>query len=482
MRSKSTRRPVNPPIGAPAERRCRLFAAAMVALACACSAPPSPFGPDRLLLITVDTLRADRLEAFGSTLDLTPRIDSLADQSVVFSAAYAAAPFTLPSISAVMTGRYPEELGIQRNESMLPPSIPTLASSLKEHGWRTRAVVGNFVLRRSSGIDNGFDHFDDEFPQREVVREWPERIASDTTDAALALLDDCAAAPATPCFLWVHYQDPHGPYTPPADLLAEELEKQGRLPDFDRVLPESRDHSGKGAIPNYQIIGDRRDVGFYRASYNAEIRYLDAEFGRLLDGLTDRDLDSRTLVVFAADHGEGLGEDDFWFAHGEFLDDALVRVPLLFRVPGREPDRRDDVASTIDILPTVLGALGLGVLESDAEGRDLLAPDAAEHASRPYFAALRSASRLRYGIVQGEFKFVVTEEKGIGRGKLTRRGRDEVDITAAAPQIVGPMRKRLKRIRARVLGAQQDEMQQEISNQDRDQLRALGYVEEPAEK
>jgi len=454
----------------------------LVALGCACSAAPTPVEPDRLVFITVDTLRADRLEAFGSRLGLTPRIDSLAKQSVVFTAAYAAAPFTLPSISALMTGRYPEELGIRRNESMLPPAIPTLASTLKARGWQTLAVVGNFVLRRSSGIDSGFDRFDDEFPQREVVREWPERVAEDTTDTALALLDDCSDDREAPCFLWVHYQDPHGPYTPPASLLAEELEKQGRLPDAARVLPESPDHSGKGAIPNYQVIGDRRDIGFYRASYNAEIRYLDSEVGRLLDGLTERGLDSRTLVVFAADHGEGLGEDDFWFAHGEFLSDALVRVPLLFRVPGRLAARRNDVVSAIDVLPTVLGALAGGAAAFQSEGRDLLAPDAAQQASRPYFAALGSASRLRYGIVQGEFKFVVTETDGIGRGALSRRGRDGVDIAAAAPQIVGPMRKRLKRIRARVLRTQRDELHQELSNQDRDQLRALGYVEDPAEK
>jgi len=97
--------------------------------------------------------------------------------------------------------------------------------------------------------------------------------------------------------------------------------------DADRVLPLSHDHTGIGGIPDYQVLGDHRDVAFYRAGYYAEIRYLDDEIGRLLRGVTERDLDGRTVVAFAADHGEGLGEDDYWFAHGEYLNEAQVRVP-----------------------------------------------------------------------------------------------------------------------------------------------------------
>jgi arylsulfatase A-like enzyme len=151
-----------------------------------CGGAPPP--PDVLLLITVDTLRADRLGAFGSPLGLTPNLDALAEESALFTAAYAATPFTLPSLSALMTGRHPEELGIFRNESVLPETVPTLASELRDRGWQTQAVVSNFILRRSSGIGSGFDVFDDEFPQLEAVRKWPERIATGTTDAALRLL------------------------------------------------------------------------------------------------------------------------------------------------------------------------------------------------------------------------------------------------------------------------------------------------------
>jgi arylsulfatase A-like enzyme len=378
-----------------------------------------------------------------------------------------------------MTGRHPQELGIFRNESMLPQTVPTLASELRNRGWGTHAVVSNFILRRASGIASGFDSFDDEFPQLESVRKWPERTAPDTTDAALARLEGCAASSDAPCFLWVHYQDPHGPYTPPDDLRARELAREAEAPDASRHLPVSEDHIGIGGIPAYQVLDGRRDIGFYRAGYHAEIRYFDRELGRLLRGVEERGLADRAVVAFAADHGEGLGENDYWFAHGEYLSDAQVRVPLLFRVPERSPARRDDVASLADVLPTLMAALGATPLDPPPPGRDLLAPDAARGASRAFMATLGGARTPRYGLVDGDYKFVISERDGIWDGRLSRRGRDEVDLAAAAPQIAARMRKRLMRIRAR-MGSGRSEVVQELSEQDRESLRALGYVEEPA--
>jgi arylsulfatase len=445
-------------------------------LLAACGGAPPP--PDVLLLITVDTLRADRLGAFGSPLGLTPNIDALAEESAVFTAAYAATPFTLPSVSALMTGRHPAELGIFRNESILPETVPTLASELRDRGWQTQAAVSNFILRRASGIGRGFDTFDDEFPQLEAVRKWPERIATDTTDAALHLLDRCRETADAPCFLWVHYQDPHGPYTPPGDLRDRELERERGKSDGKRLLPVSADHTGMGAIPNYQVLDEHRDVAFYRAGYHAEIRYFDEEVGRLLRGLASRELAERTLVAFAADHGEGLGEDDYWFAHGEYLSDPQVRVPLLFRLPGQKPVRRDDVASLTDVLPTLVAAVNDVPIDPAPPGRDLLAPGAANVASRPYLATLGASHSVRFGLVEGDYKLVVSERDGVWDGRLTRRGREEIDLTAAAPQITGPMRKRLKRIHSRMTRGRA-EVRQELSRGERENLRLLGYVDGP---
>ena len=201
-----------------------------------------PAPPRLLLLLTVDTLRADHLGAYGSELGLTPNLDALARESLVFTAAYAASAFTLPSMGALLTGHYPESLGLWSNESLVPDTAPTLAEELRRRGWRTGAVVSNFVLRRSSGLDRGFDLFDDEFPDWETTRGVPERTASDTTDAALATLGACAEA-ASRCFLWVHYQDPHGPYTPPAGWRKRQLPAERERAGGRRLLSVRRDTS-----------------------------------------------------------------------------------------------------------------------------------------------------------------------------------------------------------------------------------------------
>ena len=446
--------------------RSRLFAVAVAALGCA--APPEP---RLLLLVTVDTLRADHLGAFGSDLGLTPHLDALARESVVFENAWAAAPLTLPSVATLLTGRYPEELGIRSNESVLPEAVPTLAGDLRARGWRTAAVVSNFVLREASGLARGFDRYDDELPRREVVRRWPERIARDATDAALALLDACAA---DRCFVWVHYQDPHGPYDPPPGSRERQLARAGEAPDAQLRLPVGEDHAGIGALPAYQFLAGRRDVAYYRAGYRGEVEYVDAEVGRLLEGLRARRLEDRSIVVFAADHGESLGERDVWFAHGENLGDVQVRVPLLLRVPGREPQRRSDVASLADLRPTLLQLLAGAAPGAGSRGRDLLAPSAEREASLPYLATLDGSAVLRFGIVDRGHKLVVSEQGGEERVELYRVGREDEDLAAAAPELALALRERLRALRAE-LGTAPPETQSALSDEERAQLRALGY-------
>ena len=134
-----------------------------------CSAPP----PRLLLLISVDTLRADRIGAYGSERGLTPNIDALAQESRVFTAAYAPTALTLPSVSGLMTGLYPQQIGIRNNESTLPDSVPTLAKAFRARGWRTEAVVSNWVLREDAGLAAGFDRYDDSMLQLEATRPYP---------------------------------------------------------------------------------------------------------------------------------------------------------------------------------------------------------------------------------------------------------------------------------------------------------------------
>ncbi|MDJ0850138.1 MAG: sulfatase [Myxococcota bacterium] len=432
--------------------------------------------PRMLLLITVDTLRADELGAYGSPHGLTPHLDRLATESVVFRAAYAAAPLTLPSVASLMTGRYPEALGIPHNEAAVPTSAVTLAEALAAAGWRTSAVIGNFVLRSSSGLSRGFAHFDDDFSQNEAgPRRMPERGAAATTDAALAQLDHLGAAADSPGFLWVHYQDPHGPYHPPAVWRERAVAAQGPGTE-DPELPLGEDHWGHGSIPVYQQREGRRDASFYRAGYRGEVAYMDAEVGRLLAGLTERDLDAAAVVVFAADHGESLGESDVWFAHGTHLDDAQVRVPLMFRVPGRRAGEREDLASLVDVRPTLLALLLDEEPEPERPGRDLLAPGAETSASEPYLANLGVGGRARLGLVSEGFKLVATRRGEAFESRLHALGAEKVDLAPAAPELAARLRRRLSEVRGRVASGV-PVTPQRLDEEDRAALRALGYVE-----
>ena len=442
----------------------------LLALAGCRGSPPL----DLLLLISVDTLRADHLGAYGDTRGLTPHLDALARQSQVFDAAYAPAPFTLPSVAALLTGRYPESLGVLSNVSRLPDGTPTLATELQRRGWRTAAVVSNLALGRKAGLAAGFERYDDDLPQREAVRQWPERVAAATTDAALAALDE-RIGPGR-IFLWVHYVDPHGPYTPPAGYRERYLEAERQRFDGARELPVgARGGDGLSALPTYQFVEGVRDVGFYRAGYAGEVDYVDAEIGRLLEGVRSRGLAERSLVVFTADHGESLGEDELWFDHRDFLSDALVRVPLLVRRPGAAPGRRADVASLVDLYPSLLKLLEDAAPGASHPGRDLLAPRAARATGRSYLASLRGGRRTRIGLVEDRDKLVITRERdGDWRRQLFRRGEDRVDRAGVFAERAAALEATLKSLRREV--AVRDERRQELGEEERARLRALGYA------
>jgi arylsulfatase A-like enzyme len=304
----------------------------------------------------------------------------------------------------------------------------------------------------------------------------PARRARDATDAALGLLDACAAAR---CFVWVHYQDPHGPYDPPPGRRERQLPRAGEDPDAAQRLPVGSDHAGLGAIPAYQYLGGRRDVAFYRAGYRGEVEYVDQEIGRLLAGLRERGLEESAVVVFAADHGESLGERGVWFAHGDRLGDEQVRVPLLLRVPGRAPGRRGDVASLADLRPTLLQLLE-GRRPAGAAGRDLLAPGAEDAASRPYLATSRVSGTRRTALIDLGHKLVLSEEEGGERAELYRLGREDLDLAASEPELVRSLRERLLAAR-QALPAAPAETPQALSAEDRARLGALGYQEPPPE-
>ena len=319
-----------------------------------------------MLLVTIDTLRADRLAPA-----LMPSLAALAGRGAAFVEARTVVPLTLPAHVSIMTGVRPAAHGVRENGVGRFAGTPApLARRLKDAGYDTAAFVGAFVLDRRFGLDAGFDTYDDEVPRDTAATDRLEaqRPADAVADCALAWL---AAHPvgSRPYFLWVHFYDPHAPYTPPPAALA-------------------------------RAGGD---------AYDGEVVFADSQLGRLLatvDGRGERD---RTLVVVAGDHGESLGEHGER-THGMLLYDAALRVPLVFAGRGIAPGRRTTPVTIVDVAPTILARLGIDA--GGMEGADALsaslAPDRESYAETDY-PQTAGWSRLR-ALAEGRWKVIVSSE------------------------------------------------------------------------
>ena len=342
-----------------------------VALSMSCLFAASACGPSparrSILLITLDTLRADHLSEYGYPLATSPSLSRLAARGLRYEFALAPAPSTAPSHASMMTGRQPSfhSVGAFNSQFQLNPSAHTLAERLAEHGYATAAVVSNPVLSRGLGLDQGFEHYDDQIPGQGVVQA-KSRTARQAVDLALAWLDQ---RDSRPFFLWLHFNDPHGPYdsndkwTCPLPVTEEGSEQ----------LALGNDHSGYRAIPLHQVFGQQRRVADYRRRYDCEIGFVDDQLGRLLNVVQATADLSNTLLVVTADHGESLGEDDFYFSHGHAIGLDQVRVPLILAGPGvPRGEVSNRVVSNVSIFHTVLDFAGVETLEHSA-GDSLLA-------------------------------------------------------------------------------------------------------------
>lgn len=283
-----------------------------------------------VVLVTFDTTRADRIGCYGDVRARTPALDALARDGIAYLSCYTPAPVTLPAHSSLMTGLTPLRHGIHDNgRNALAPDVETLAESLGRQGYATAAFVGAFVLDHQFGLDQGFDRYDDAMTSDHETGLfcYAERNAQLVTDAALAWLADDTSQPQ---FVWVHFFDPHAPYD---------------APGFD---------------PTFSSL----------TSYDAEIHFADAQLKRLVDHIDARQ-DRPTLLVVAADHGEGLG-DHGEVTHGLFVYNSTLHVPLLVRFPDRRhaATRVDTPVSLIDVAPSILDWLDLPALP-DADGEPL---------------------------------------------------------------------------------------------------------------
>jgi arylsulfatase A-like enzyme/Tfp pilus assembly protein PilF len=382
--------------------------------------------------VTIDTLRADRVGAYGYALARTPALDGLARDGVRVQDAVVHVPQTRPSHTSLFTGRYPYEHGIRDNaQGPLAPKWPTLAERLRATGWETGAAIGAYPVSRSSGLDRGFVFFDDPFALRSAtIAGRSERRAAEVVDKALAWLQRPREGPF---FLWVHLFDPHAPYESPAPFGA----------------------------------------AFAKRPYDGEVAYADRQLARLIAFLDQRGLRGTTLVVVTSDHGEGLsdhGEDE----HMLLVYDSTLRVPLLLRWPGVLPAgaRVDGQFREVDLMPTLLELVGLqppassGISRAAEIRAGRAIPENESYAESLY-------GRIHYGwaalrALRGEgWKYIDAPRPELYRvSEDPAETRNRIDERA---QVAAAMRRRLPAEAADVAQAALDPAADE-------RLAALGYV------
>ncbi len=436
----------------------------------ACAAPERP----HLFLITSDTLRVDHLSLNGYPRHTSPNLDALAAQARNFTQAITLIPKTGPSMASHFSGLPPNRHGVQANPNGIPQEVPLLAEMLRDHGYDTLAFVSNPILAPRKGFDRGFTRYE----QFAKVGGLPDLVAS---FVRMASEHDWNR----PTFVWIHLIDPHGPYTPPADLrdlfAADELFRADT-----RVVPiEYEPTEGAprnrvlGAVPIYQRIGEEARAAWYVSQYDAEIRYMDAAVGRILGELREQDIYQRAGILFTADHGESLGEHNYFFEHGWFTYDASVRVPLILKPPGgAQPSRHDEQVSNLDTLPTLLALAQLHAPLGLA-GRNLLDTPLRKDEATPLLVQNPSSYRPRYFAVRTpSHKFIV--EEGTGSEELYDLASDPAEtrnIAGADTVLAQRLRAELERLRSAGPGALKTAPVAEPGGEEREQLKALGYVD-----
>jgi arylsulfatase A-like enzyme len=418
--------------------RILILAALVAGPGCTPAAGPRP----NLLFISIDTLRADHLGAYGYKRPTSPRIDEFAKSAVLFEQAHSSASWTLPSLTSLMTSLYSSTHGCWKIDSRLDPSFHTLAELLRNAGYDTAMVASHTFLSGRYGLQKGFTHVDSRILQTDVNITSPE-----ITEKGIEWLQDKAAVQdGIPWFLWLHYFDPHDTY------LAH--------PGFS------------------EQFGTTEEIDLY----DGEIAFTDHYIGNLLDQLARLNLADNTIVVIVADHGEEFREHG-QTRHGYNLYEETIRVPLMFRAPGYSPRRVEPVIATVDLMPTLLEICSVSV-SHPIEGQSLLA--LARGDSAPEREAV-SEVRWHKGqdmksLRRGSWKFI---DHLYGKQKLDLLFAlpddpgELLDASSSFPKVTDELREELKRRlkHARELaGSYGQSTQSPSSGADQEHLNGLGYT------
>ena len=410
----------------------------LLGVAVACFVFWLPQRRPNLLIITLDTTRADRLGCYGYAKAQTAALDALAARGVLFENAYATAPLTLPSHATIMTGLYPPEHGMHINgKGQLGVQIPTLAEVLAKSGYETGAFVASFVLHSKFGLNRGFQTYDDEMAggERHGSETHLMRNGNLVVDAALAWLTPRRAKPFV---CWVHLYDPHAPY----DSHAESF-------------------------------GDR----FRETPYDGDIAFADQQIGRLTEFLKTHGLDEQTVVVVVGDHGESFGEHQE-YEHGLMIYKQTIQVPLIVVAPNCRPGHRVSApVSLVDVFPTVLDSMRMTSAKK-VSGRSL--HSALQGArSEPHLCYAEADSPfIAYGwsplqsVTNDAWKYIKTTQEELY--DLRADPQELQNLSASQPAQLAEMQRLLAELTGRMSHAPDSETQ--LSESDWRKLQSLGYA------
>jgi arylsulfatase A-like enzyme len=473
--SRITRRPFTcvAAIGGVGGRAIALVVSTLLGLG-ACSDAPSETRPS-IVLVSVDTLRADAVSPWGGDVP-TPTFERLAREGVVFERAYASAPETAPSHATLFTGQEVLRHGVVRNGVPLAEDASTLAEALRRAGYTTAAFVSSYVLDPRFGWRQGFGVYDATFPEADATmrkeRRYPGAIWDEETfagldrraDATIEAALDWLSSAEPPVFLFVHLFDPHAPYVPPPAQLAALADRR-----FDVT---GREVPGVSDAELEELI--RR--------YHAEVTYVDAALGRLLEAV-EHGSDAAPLVVVTADHGEGLG-DHGHIEHSLHLYEEQLHVPLVLHWPDALPAglRIETPVGLVDLAPTILELMGLAPLP-ETDGRSLAAPvrTASEPERRPVLADRRAFSAgfppphgPQTSVRIGDWRYIRRAGARDELYDLAHDPEERTNLVLEREQTTNAMASIVLDYRSRMsAGAAAPE----LSESERENLRAMGYVE-----
>lgn len=411
---------------------------------------PVAAAPVNVVLLSIDTLRADHLGCYGYKKPTSPNLDRFAEGGLLFEDAVCEVPLTAPSFGAMFTSRPPRMNGTTRNGLRLPEGLKSATQIFQAAGYQTFAVQSNWTAKaKLSGIERGFDLYDDDFHEKRWGLIKPERSGGEVTRLALEYLEK--RDPSKPFFAWFHYSDPHAPYVNHKDFNVWGK----RLAQLDKVQK-------------------------VRAKYDSEIAFTDAEVAKVLAALPEN-----TAVVFVADHGESLYEHDY-LGHGRRIYQNNMHIPFIVRAPGVAPGRSAAPVRGIDVGPTLLGLAGLKPAETML-GLNVLAEAIPANRVRivetyggavpklPGVKAMMSErGPMRQGVLLEGWKLIVDGK----REELYHLPKDPGELNNLAkgePERVKALRALLEAWE--IEHPRADETEQTLSDDDKEALKAFGYLE-----